>query len=73
MSMCTIYNKVLITLLKVLGFSTPFAFMACYGPPPSAGMAPVDMEQVEEVVAEEDSIDIVDTAIGDSTTCNSNN
>ena len=70
--MRTLYNKVLMTLLKVLGFSTPLTFMACYGPPPSAGMAPVDMEQVEEVVTEEDSIGIVDAAIGDSTTSNSN-
>ena len=63
MSMRPIYNKVLITLLKVLGFSTPFAFMACYGPPPSAGMAPTD---VEEIVEEQDSIVIGEAAINDS-------
>jgi len=61
--MRTLFNKVLMTLLKVLGFSAPLTFMACYGPPPSAGMVPVDDE---EVVAEQDSIDIGEAVINDS-------
>mgnify|MGYP007069868285 CR=1 FL=1 len=48
------YNKACITLLKVLGFSTPMAFMACYGPPPSGGMVATE---AEEWVAPADSTD----------------
>lgn len=37
MAMRKWYNKLCITLLKVLGFSAPMAFMACYGPAPLKG------------------------------------
>ena len=61
--MRTIYNKVLMTLLKVLGFSAPLAFMACYGPPPSAGINSPDADQ-EWIV--EDSTAIDEVEINDS-------
>ena len=51
--MRTIYNKVLMTLLKVLGFSAPMAFMACYGPPPAGG---INHSRVDEAFVVEDSI-----------------
>lgn len=42
-------NKLLARLLTILGFSSTFAFMACYGPPPE------DLEYVD-VAEEVDSI-----------------
>ena len=45
-------NKVVMTLLKVLGFCTPMTFMACYGPPPSAGMSATD-DTAEEWLADD--------------------
>jgi hypothetical protein len=41
------------TLLKVLGFSAPMAFMACYGPPPAGG---INHSRVDEAFVVEDSI-----------------
>ena len=41
----TFTNKLLTGLLTLLGFSSTFAFMACYGPPPQ------DLKYLDEVEA----------------------
>ena len=53
----SIGRKVLSKLLVVLGFSTTFVFMACYGPAPK--YAPVDFEPLDSTE--------VDSALADST------
>jgi hypothetical protein len=58
---CCIGKKILSKLLVLLGFSTTFVFMACYGPRPN--YAPVDFDDT-------DSISEVDSVSADSTIVN---
>ena len=44
---CCIGKKILSKLLVLLGFSTTFVFMACYGPRPN--YAPVDFDDTDSM------------------------
>ena len=58
-----IAKKIVSKLLVLLGFSTTFVFMACYGPRPN--YAPVDFDEVDSVAVDSTA---VDTAGGDTET-----
>lgn len=55
-------KKILSKLLVLLGFSTTFVFMACYGPRPN--YAPVDFDDTDSI-SEVDSVS-VDSTVADT-------
>ena len=59
---CCIGKKTLSKLLVLLGFSTTFVFMACYGPRPN--YAPVDFDDTDSI-SEVDSVS-VDSTVADT-------
>ena len=60
-----IAKKILSKLLVLLGFSTTFVFMACYGPKPN--YASVDFDEADSVAVDSTVVDSteVDTKSGD--------
>ena len=59
---CCIGKKILSKLLVLLGFSTTFVFMACYGPRPN--YTPVDFDDTDSI-SEVDSVS-VDSTVADT-------
>jgi hypothetical protein len=54
-----ICNKLLTSLLTLLGFGCTFAFMACYGPPPQEVKYMDEAEVVNSISEEQDDEDLV--------------